>query len=87
LTTVEPIVIGWGETDRDLWLSILDRGKGFPQGFAKLFEIGTTTKKNHLGMGLALARQAALSLNGQITLAPRQPNGAKFEFRWPRNST
>ena len=86
LESTEPIVVGWGETDRDYWISILDRGKGFPQGFAKIFEIGTTTKKDHLGMGLALARQAALSLNGSITLSPRKPGGAKFEFRWPRVS-
>jgi signal transduction histidine kinase len=86
LESTEPIVVSWGETDRDYWLSILDRGKGFPQGFAKIFEIGTTTKINHLGMGLALVRQAALSLNGHITLSPREPSGAKFEFRWPRGS-
>jgi signal transduction histidine kinase len=47
----EPIVINWGDTDRDYWVTVLDRGVGFPKGFAKVFEIGTTTKKNHSGMG------------------------------------
>jgi signal transduction histidine kinase len=86
LRSAEPIVVSWGDTDRDYWLSILDRGRGFPHGFSKIFEIGSTTKKDHLGMGLALARQAALSLNGHITLSPRDPSGAKFEFRWPHVS-
>lgn len=81
--SAEPIVVSWGDTDRDYWLSILDRGRGFPHGFSKIFDIGSTTKKGHLGMGLALARQAALSLNGHLSLAPREPIGVKFEFRWP----
>ena len=38
------------------------------------------------GMGVAFARQAALSLYGEITLSPREPHGAKFEFRWPHGS-
>jgi signal transduction histidine kinase len=81
--STDPIVINWGETDRDYWMSVLDRGVGFPKGFSKVFEIGATTKKGHTGMGLALARQAAKSLSGEITLSPREPHGAKFEFRWP----
>ncbi len=81
--STEAIVINWGETDRDYWMSVLDRGVGFPKGFSKVFEIGATTKKGHKGMGLALARQAAKSLSGEITLSPREPHGAKFEFRWP----
>ncbi|MEW6160248.1 MAG: HAMP domain-containing sensor histidine kinase [Verrucomicrobiota bacterium] len=83
----EPVVVNWGATDRDYWIAVLDRGRGLPSGFSKVFEIGTTTKKGHLGMGLALARQAALTLNGSILLSPRDPSGAKFEFRWPHAST
>jgi signal transduction histidine kinase len=82
--SAESAVVSWGDTDRDNWFAVLDRGVGFPKGFANAFEIGTTTKKNHSGMGLASARRAALSLNGEISLGPREPNGAKFEFHWPR---
>jgi signal transduction histidine kinase len=81
--TAEPVVINWGITDRDYWIAVLDRGRGLPPGLTKVFEIGTTTKKDHLGMGLALARHAALTLSGKISLSPRDPAGAKFEFRWP----
>jgi signal transduction histidine kinase len=79
----EPVVVSWGSTDRDHWITVLDRGPGLPVGSHNVFEIGTTTKKDHLGMGLALAKRAALSLNGSLELAPRSPNGARFEFRWP----
>lgn len=80
----EPIVVTWGSSDRDYFIAVLDRGCGLPAATQKIFEIGTTTKKDHLGMGLALARQAATSLNGKITLGPREPLGTKFEFRWPK---
>ena len=78
----DAVVVNWGETDRDYWIAILDRGPGFPHGFSKAFDIGSTTKRNHLGMGLALASQAASSMNGRVTLAPREPTGVKFELRW-----
>lgn len=79
-----PIVVTWGSTDRDYFVAVLDRGCGLPTATQKIFEIGTTTKTDHIGMGLALARQAATSLNGKITLGPRDPSGTKFEFRWPK---
>ena len=79
----EPVVVSWGSTDKDHWISVLDRGPGLPVGSHNVFDIGTTTKKDHLGMGLALAKRAALSLNGSLELAPRSPSGARFEFRWP----
>ena len=77
----EPIVVTWGSTDRDFFLTVLDRGCGLPAATQRIFEIGATTKKDHLGMGLALARQAATSLNGKITIGPREPSGTRFEFR------
>jgi signal transduction histidine kinase len=83
LSTKEAVVVNWGVTDRDYWISVLDHGCGLPPTVQKVFEIGTTTKKGHLGMGLALARQAALSLSGSISIAPRDQSGTRFEFRWP----
>lgn len=80
----EAIVVTWGSTDKDFWISVLDRGCGLPAAAQRIFEIGTTTKKDHLGMGLALASQAASSLNGRIDLAPREHAGARFEFRWQK---
>lgn len=82
----DPVVVNWESTERDHWVAVLDRGPGLPVGFHKAFEIGTTAKKGHLGMGLALAKRAALSINGTLDLAPRSPTGARFEFRWPHVS-
>jgi len=80
----EPIVVTWDATDRDYWIAVLDRGCGLPAGSQKIFEIGSTTKKGHFGMGLATAKQAALSLNGRISFFPREGGGVKFECRWPK---
>ena len=70
LPAEEPIVVNWDSTDAEYWVAILDRGRGLPQTMHRVFEIGSTTKKGHLGMGLALAKQAALSLGGRIYLIP-----------------
>jgi signal transduction histidine kinase len=86
IAATDPIVVTWGSTDRDHWFSVLDRGCGLPAAANKIFEIGSTTKKDHLGMGLALSRQAGLSINGKISLGPRESSGTRFEFRWPKIS-
>jgi signal transduction histidine kinase len=79
------VVITWGDTDRDYWISVLDEGIGIPAGrTGSVFEIGITSKKDHLGMGLALAKQAVTSLRGEITLQPRSPKGAAYKFSWPK---
>jgi signal transduction histidine kinase len=80
----QPIVVTWGATDCDYWIAVLDRGCGLPAGSQKIFEMGSTTKKGHFGMGLATAKQAALSLNGKISLVPREQGGVRFEFAWPK---
>jgi len=84
LPRTEPIVVTWGASDRDYWIGVLDRGCGLPPGSQKIFEIGSTTKKGHSGIGLATAKQAALSMNGKISLVPREHGGVRFEFRWPK---
>ena len=80
------IVISWGETDRDYWIAIVDWGPGLPLGIDRMFDIGSTTQRGHLGMGLAIAERAALSLTGKVTLTPREDKGARYEFRWPRRT-
>jgi signal transduction histidine kinase len=80
-----PIVISWGDTDRDYWVAVLDDGTGIPAGrTSSVFEIGVTSKRDHLGMGLALAKQAVTSLRGEISLTPRTPRGAAYKFSWPK---
>ena len=81
-----PITIAWGHTDVDCWVSIVDIGIGFKGNLQRAFEMGTTTKSGHLGMGLAIANQALASLSGQLLLIPN-PRGVRFEMRWPRQET
>ncbi len=79
-----PVVVTWGTTDAEAWVSVLDRGVGLPPSSDRAFDIGTSSKREHMGMGLAIAKQAARSLGGTIRLSPREGGGVAFEFRWPQ---
>lgn len=58
------VTINWGETDVDYWVSVLDRGAGIVGPSETAFEVGNSTKKNHSGFGLAIARQAVETMIG-----------------------
>jgi signal transduction histidine kinase len=84
---VPPVVVTWGDSDSEIWVGVLDKGRGPPTSLQGAFEIGRTTKKDHLGMGLAIARQAAQSLSGTVDLSPRaEGGGTLFEFKWPKTT-
>lgn len=76
------ITVNWGVTDVDAWVAIVDLGVGFRGNVARAFDIGSTTKAGHLGMGLATAQQAMTSMNGSVRLIPGE-RGVRFEMRWP----
>jgi len=78
------IVVSWGETDVDYWLTILDRGPGVPANTERAFDVGKTTKKGHSGFGLAIARQAMDTLGGSVNLQPANGGGTRYELRWER---
>lgn len=82
-TRKPPITVAWGQTDIDYWVSVLDSGVGFKGNLRRAFEIGTTTKEGHLGMGLAIANQAIGSMGGKLLLVPNA-RGVRFEMRWPK---
>lgn len=77
------ITINWGATDIDVWVAIVDAGVGFRGSLSRAFEIGSTTKAGHLGMGLATAQQAMTSHGGSVRLVPGE-RGVRFEMRWPK---
>lgn len=77
------ITVNWGTTDIDVWVAIVDAGVGFRGSLLRAFEIGSTTKAGHLGMGLATAQQAMTSLGGSVRLIPGG-RGVRFEMRWPK---
>ena len=78
----EPIVISWGETEVDYWVSILDHGPGVQWAGEAVFDLGKSTKAGHIGFGLTIARQAITSLDGTVTLRPGATGGAVYEMRW-----
>lgn len=79
------IVINWGSTNHDYWISVIDQGEGFVEDMSqKFFEWGTSTKEGSLGAGLPIAQQAAESLGGKIKLVPGESGGARFELRWSK---
>jgi signal transduction histidine kinase len=76
------IVVTWGETDVDCWVSIIDNGPGFTVPPESVFDIGKTTKAGHSGFGLAIANAAIQAVGGTVTLEPATGGGAKYELRW-----
>ena len=82
--TLAPIVMSWGQTDRECYVAILDRGPGVPEVTGALFEIGTSTKRGHIGLGLTIAQQASISLGGEIHLNNISDGTTRFEIRWPQ---
>ncbi len=78
------IVVNWDDTDKDYWVVVLDEGEGLPPNAEGAFDVGSTNKPGHLGMGLALALRASQTLRGVVNLGPNGTKGARFEFRWPR---
>lgn len=80
----KPVIVNWGSTPHEYWFTVLDNGIGLPLSASGVYEIGATTKSDHLGMGLAVCYRAAKTLGGHVVLSRRDEIGTSFEFRWPR---
>lgn len=78
---IHGIVINWGCTDSEFWVSVIDQGPGLVPSGDVAFEIGKTTKSGHTGFGLAIARQAMEKLNGTATLSRSPAGGATYEVK------
>ncbi|MBR5623738.1 HAMP domain-containing histidine kinase [bacterium] len=67
----------------EILLSVRDNGPGIPQDKReKIFEAFYTTKKSGVGLGLAVAKKAALEHGGRLELADT-PEGCLFVLRFP----
>ena len=78
------VIVSWGTTDRDHWMSVIDRGIGLPSGASRMTEPGVTTKARsaHSGMGLAVCAIALQNMNGSLMHTPRDGGGVVTEVRW-----
>jgi signal transduction histidine kinase len=79
---VAPIIVSWGATEVEYWVTIVDQGSGITGPADAAFEIGSTTKHGHTGFGLAIARQAMRTIDGSITLQIAHSGGVRVEIRW-----
>ena len=79
-----PVVVNWGFTERDAWVSVLDEGVGLPPGASGMVKPGVTNKDKgaHSGMGLPVCIRALKGLNGALALRPREGGGVVAEMRW-----
>lgn len=78
------VVVTWGETDTDYWISVLDRGPGIAVRVEAALGIGKTTKAGHSGFGLPIATAAIEAVGGALTLQSATGGGAKYELRWEK---
>lgn len=76
------IIVSWGQTDVDNWITIIDNGPGLPSNSSRSFVLGESTKSGHLGFGLGIARQAIETLHGSVELRNSGADGAAYELRW-----
>ena len=86
-----PIELDAEDSDRELRISVSDRGPGVPPAFAeRLFEKfvrGETRKAGGLGLGLAIARGFVEAHGGTITVQNRDGGGARFTIALPVRRT
>ena len=79
-----PIVVTWGQTDVDYWISIIDKGPGMTKPVETMLGIGMSTKEGHSGFGLPIAAAAIDAIGGTIRLEVAAGGGTKYELRWER---
>lgn len=73
-----------GIDDARIAVVIEDTGEGISaDATTRVFEAFYTTKKNGMGMGLAICRSIIETHNGKLQAAIRQPYGSKFWFELP----
>lgn len=80
----QTVTLNWGHAGHEYWVSVLDTGFGFERDPAGMVDFGQSTKDKaeHLGFGLATAKQAMQALEGDIYPTNALEGGAKVELRW-----
>jgi two-component system, OmpR family, sensor histidine kinase ChvG len=83
------VTIALDVVDRHARIAVEDEGPGIPDGhldriFERFFSYRPgDAAREHVGLGLAIARQIVESYGGRVTAANRAPSGARFEIVLP----
>jgi C4-dicarboxylate-specific signal transduction histidine kinase len=73
-----------GSNSNDVFVEVRDSGLGLdPASLDRLFDSFYTTKRDGIGMGLAISRSIVESHGGKLWATPNQPHGAVFRFTLP----
>ncbi|HRX80083.1 MAG TPA: PAS domain-containing protein [Pirellulaceae bacterium] len=78
------ITIRASADDGHVDVSVEDRGQGLPSLSMSIFDAFVTTKKDGMGMGLAICKTLAESHGGKLDCAPNEHGGATFRLTLPR---
>jgi PAS domain S-box-containing protein len=80
-----------GEDHDRAWLSVRDTGAGIPADqleaiFAPFVQVGRSlaNPKDGAGLGLAISRELARAMRGEVTVASREGAGSTFTLSLPR---
>ena len=76
------VTLNWGRAGHELWVAVIDSGLGFEREPSSMVEFGCSTKDEHIGFGLATAKQAMQAMEGDLYPANAADGGARVELRW-----
>ncbi|MFT6188979.1 MAG: signal transduction histidine kinase [Oleispira sp.] len=76
------LIVSWGVTDVECWISIIDDGPGFNGAVQDAYAFGATNKDGHTGFGLGIIMQSMESLDGVAELSSIKDSGARLVLRW-----
>lgn len=82
LDTDGTITLNWGRAGHEIWVAVIDSGPGFEGDPSSLVDLGKSTKDDHIGFGLATAKQAMQAMEGDIYPSNAAQGGARVELRW-----
>lgn len=76
------ITLNWGRAGHEVWVVVIDSGPGFDRDPMSLVDFGKSTKEEHIGFGLATAKQAMQAMEGDVYPSNAAEGGARVELRW-----
>jgi signal transduction histidine kinase len=78
------LVVATSRADDQIEINVTDTGSGIPADrLTTIFDDFVTTKRNGLGLGLAVSKRIVDQLAGTITVESEEGRGTSFTLRFP----